>query len=176
MKQAVLMGAFVGMLGLGVAYAQAAPGSQRARGASGGKTAQPAGHAAPKPQPASAPSPSAPTGEVQLGSVRLAKPVKTDGKSLAPGTYQLRLTAQNATPDAKGESQGLERWVEFMQRGQVKGREVASIVPQAEIAQVQKDAPPRANSSKVETLKGGDYVRVWVNKGGNHYLIHLPAA
>ena len=23
-------------------------------------------------------------------------------------------------------------------------------------------------------LKGNDYVRVWINKGGNHYLIHLP--
>ena len=23
-------------------------------------------------------------------------------------------------------------------------------------------------------LKGNDYLRVWINKGGNHYLIHLP--
>jgi len=23
-------------------------------------------------------------------------------------------------------------------------------------------------------LKGGDYLRVWINKGGNHYLVHLP--
>ena len=23
-------------------------------------------------------------------------------------------------------------------------------------------------------LKGGDYLRVWINKGGNYYLIHLP--
>jgi hypothetical protein len=65
--------------------------------------------------------------------------------------------------------------VEFVQKGQVKGREVVSIVPQSEIAQVQKDTPPHANSSKVETLKGGDYVRLWINKGGNHYLVHFPA-
>jgi len=41
---------------------------------------------------------------------------------------------------------------------------------------VQKDAPPKVNGSKVELLKGGDYVRVWINKGGNHYLLHLPTA
>ena len=51
-----------------------------------------------------------------------------------------------------------------------------TIIPQSEISQVQKDTPPHANASKVETLKGGDYVRVWINKGGNHYLVHLPTA
>ena len=39
---------------------------------------------------------------------------------------------------------------------------------------VVKDAAPRAGAAKVQTLQGNDYVRVWVNKGGNHYLIHLP--
>ena len=56
------------------------------------------------------------------------------------------------------------------------GREVVTIVPQSEIALVQKDAPPRANGSKVETLKGGDYQRLWINRGGNHYLVHFPTA
>ena len=64
--------------------------------------------------------------------------------------------------------------VEFVQRGQVKGREVVTIVPQSEISNVQKDAPPHPNSSKFETLKGGDYMRLWINKGGNHYLVHFP--
>ena len=87
----------------------------------------------------------------------------------------MRLTSDEAKP-ATGQSAGTERWVEFVQKGQVKGREVVTIVPQSEIRQVQKDAPPRANASKVELLKGGDYYRVWINRGGNHYLIHLPAA
>ena len=65
--------------------------------------------------------------------------------------------------------------MEFVKGGKVAGREVVTIIPQSEIAQVQKDTPPKANGSKVETLKGGDYVRVWINKGGNYYLIHLPA-
>ncbi len=62
-----------------------------------------------------------------------------------------------------------------MQGGTVKGREVVSIVPQAEIKMVVKDAPPAANGSKVQILRGNDYLRVWINKAGNHYLIHLPA-
>jgi hypothetical protein len=134
------------------------------------------GHAAPKVQPATAPSPAAPAGEVALGSVRFAKGVKADGKTLPAGTYQVRLTAQAANPPAKGQSDGLERWVEFTQGGQVKGREVVTIIPQSEISQVQKDTPPSSDSSKVELLKGGDFLRVWIRKGSNHYLLHLPTA
>ena len=48
-----------------------------------------------------------------------------------------------------------------------------TIVPQAEIPKVQKDTPPRPNGSKVETLKGGDYLRVWINRGGNYYLVYF---
>jgi len=61
-----------------------------------------------------------------------------------------------------------------MQKGQVKGREVVSIVPKAEAKEVQKDSPPPAGQAKVQMLKGNDYVRVWFNKAGNYYLIHLP--
>jgi hypothetical protein len=111
-----------------------------------------------------------------LASVRLPKAVKADGKPLAAGTYQVRLTPQQASPDAKGQTPPLERWVEFVRGGKVLGREVVTIVPQSEIALVQKDAPPKANSSKVETLKGGDYQRLWISKGGNHYLVHFPSA
>jgi hypothetical protein len=111
-----------------------------------------------------------------LGMVRLPKPVKADGKPLPPGAYQIRLTAQNATPEAKGETPASERWAEFLKNGKVVGREVVTIIPQSEIAHVQKDPPPKPNGAKVETLKGGQYERVWINKGGNHYLIHLPVS
>ena len=99
--------------------------------------------------------------------------MKADGKPLPAGTYQVRLTADEAKPDAVGTSGKLERWVEFVQKGTVKGREVVSIVPQAEIKLVEKDTPPPAGGSKVQVLKGNDYVRVWINKAGNHYLVHL---
>jgi hypothetical protein len=173
MKHVVMVGALVAVsVVAGAAQkpsVKAAPKAKAAANESGG-------HTVPKTQPATAPSPAAPAGEIALGSVHIAKGVKADGKPLAPGTYQVRLTAQSAAPPAKGQSEGLERWVEFLQRGQVKGREVVTIVPQSEISQVQKDAPPQANASKVELLKGGEFLRVWINKGGNHYLLHLPTA
>lgn len=131
-------------------------------------------HAAPNQQPATASAPAAPTGDLTLGSVHLTKAVTADGKPLAAGTYQVRLTAQEAKPDAVGASKNIERWVEFVQKGTVKGREVVSIVPQAEVKTVVKDAPPAAGGSKVQVLRGNEYVRVWINKAGNHYLIHLP--
>jgi hypothetical protein len=133
-------------------------------------------HQTPKEQPPQAADPAAPTGDVVLGTVRLPKGVSADGKPLPPGSYQVRVTSQEAGPPAVGISETLERWAEFVQGGSVKGREVVSIVPQAEVKNVVKDAPPPAGSSRVQTLKGNDYVRVWFNRAGNHYLIHLPVA
>jgi len=108
---------------------------------------------------------------------KAARLTSADGKPLPAGVYQVKLTAQEAKPDAKGASENIERWVEFSQKGTVKGREVVSIVPQNEVKNVVKDAPPAANGApKVQMLKGNDYLRVWFNKGGNHYLIYFPAA
>ena len=131
-------------------------------------------HTAPNQQPPTATAPAAPTGELALGTVHLTKAVTADGKPLPAGTYQVRLTAQEAKPDAVGASKNVERWVEFVQGGTVKGREVVSIVPQAEAKVVAKDTPPPAGGSKVQVLRGNEYVRVWINKAGNYYLIHLP--
>jgi hypothetical protein len=175
MKRSVLVGALVGALSIGTAFAQTAPAPRPAKAARAAAEGH-EGHSAPKQQPDTAPAPTVPTGDMALGLVHLGKGVKADGKALPAGTYQVRLTGQQATPDAKGETPSLERWVEFVQKGQVKGREVVTIVPQAEIGLVQKDAPPHANASKVEMLKGGNYMRLWINKGGNHYLVHFPVA
>jgi hypothetical protein len=198
MKKFVIAGTLVTALAVGVtAFAQApagapkqpppppAPkstaGAEQAAGqpaervvtkkrASAGATAD--SHTAPKAQPPTAAEPEAP-GAMSLGSVRIPGGVKADGKELPAGTYQVRLTADEAKPDAKGSTEKLERWVEFVKGGQVVGREVVSIVPSAEKQLVQKDTPPPSGGSKVETLKGGDYVRVWINRGGNYYLVHL---
>ena len=128
----------------------------------------------PKAQPGTAPDPTVQAGEMALGSVTLNRAVMADGKPLAAGTYQVRLTTQQAAPDAKGATDAAERWVEFVRGGKVVGREIVTIVPQAEIGLVQKDTPPGRNGSKVELLKGGDYVRAWINRGGTYYLIHFP--
>ena len=118
-----------------------------------------------------------PAGEAALGSVRLPRSVMADGKALKAGTYSVRLTAQAAAPAVPGQT--MERWVEFVQGGKVVGREVVSIVPAAENKDLQPgpDAPASTRSgSKVEMLKGNEYLRVWINRAGVSYLIHMPPA
>ena len=116
-----------------------------------------------------------PTGEVSLGSMELPRRVMADGRTLAAGTYDLRVTADSANPDAPGQLAVLERWVEFRQGDEVKGREVVSIVPQSEIDSVAKSAPPGNGTVRVEMLKENEYLRVWVNQDNTHYFIHLVA-
>ena len=131
-------------------------------------------HKAPNQQPTTADTPAAPTGEIPLGSARLMRAVTADGKPLAAGTYTVRVTAQESKPDAIGQTEQLERWVEFVRGGEVRGREVVSIIPAAEAKLVVKDPPPRAGgAAKVQVLRGNEYVRVWFNRGGNHYVINL---
>jgi hypothetical protein len=125
---------------------------------------------------AAAQSGQVPTGETALGSVNIPRSVKADGKDLKAGTYQVRLTAQAATPAVPGQT--MERWVEFLQGGKVAGREVVSIVPAAEMKDLMPgpDSGKAPSGSKVEMLKGNDYLRVWISRGGVSYLIHMPPA
>ena len=116
---------------------------------------------------------SAPKPGTSLGSVTLRTAVMADGKPLPAGTYQVRLTGDQPKPGV-GQSAESERYVEFVRGGKVVGREVASLVPQSEIAQVADGPRPAAGGARVEMLKGDDYVRVWINRSGMHYIIHLP--
>ena len=111
-----------------------------------------------------------------LGTVTLRTAVMADGQRLAAGTYQVRLTGDSPKPGV-GQSQESERYVEFVRGGKVVGREVASVVPQAEIAEVASGrGPAPGGAARVELLKGDDYVRVWINRAGTHYILHLPPA
>ena len=118
---------------------------------------------------------SVPEGDLALGTVTIPRRVMANGETLSSGEYEVHLTAQSATPDAVGALAVLERWVEFRQGSDVRGREVVSIVPNAEIADVAKTAGPGSGSSRVEMLKENEYMRVWINQSGTHYLIHLVA-
>jgi hypothetical protein len=110
-----------------------------------------------------------------LGSITLNHKVMADGQPLAAGTYQVRLTDDRPAP-AVGESPDSERYVEFLRGGKVVGRALATVVPQSEIGQITKGPKPANNGSRVEMLKGNDYVRVWINRAGQNYLIHMPPA
>src|SRR5438874_621114 len=124
MKQFVIAGTLVGALACGAtAFAQAekqqpppappkstgaktapAGGTQAAdkpaakprqhHAAAGDKAA--ASHTAPKDQPNTTQDANAQNGALALGNVHIPKAVKADGKDLAAGTYQVRLTADEA--------------------------------------------------------------------------------
>jgi hypothetical protein len=115
-------------------------------------------------------------GAQSLGTIRLSQAVRANGQALPAGTYTLRLTSENASP-VVGQAATSARWVEFVQGGQVRGRELATVVAASDIATVGKTkTPPGPGTSRVHALKGGDYVRIWLNSGGTHYLVHLSTA
>ena len=105
--------------------------------------------------------------------MRIPRAVKADGQALAAGTYQIRVTETPASPPAPGQTPQYERWAEFLRGGKVVGREVVTVVPASDIKQVAEMTPPPSGGSRAEILKGGDYLRLWINRGGNHYLIHF---
>jgi hypothetical protein len=113
-------------------------------------------------------------GAVNLGTVRIPRAVKAGGDALAAGSYEVRVTDTPATPAAPGQTPQYERWAEFLRGGKVVAREVVTVVPNADISQVAEMRPPAPGSSRTDVLKGNDYLRLWVNRGGNHYLVHFP--
>jgi hypothetical protein len=172
MKHVLLVGTLVATLGLPAALlAQAAQTAKPAQKPQPSQTTQ-------KPQtapPARSQSANPPAAGSSLGSVTLRTKASANGQALAAGTYQVRLTADEPKPGV-GQSPNAERYVEFMRGGKVVAREVATVIPQSEIGQIAKGPRPPTGGSRVDTLKGNDYVRVWINRGGMNYLIHLPTS
>ena len=112
------------------------------------------------------------TSTANLGTARIPSAVTADGKTLPAGTYQVRLTTVTP-PKVIGQTVEETRWIEFMQGSTVAGREVATVVSNAVIEEI-KDRPAPGGAVAVQTLKGGDYLRVWLKHSGTNYLIHLP--
>lgn len=105
-------------------------------------------------------------------NVQLAQPVLANGRPLDAGVYEVRITTERPAP-AVGQSAAGECWVEFLKNGSVAGREVASVVAPADIELVAKGPVPKPDTARVDTLKGGEHLRVWINSAGTHYLINL---
>jgi hypothetical protein len=146
----------------------ASPAPQTAKPAP--QTAKPAGS---QTKPGMNQSSAQAGGSVNLGAVRIPRDVKGDGQALPAGTYQVRVTETPATPAVPGQTPQYERWAEFMRNGKVVAREVVTVVPAGDIKQVAEQTPPPAGGYRAEVLKGNDYLRLWINRGGNHYLIHF---
>ena len=117
-------------------------------------------------------SPRAQMADGALGTASLPRAVVADGQPLAAGTYTLRLSDAAVGP-VLGLPADSGQWVEFVQGGNVRGRELATKVAAADVGTIAKTNPPSPGTVRVEMLKSQDYVRIWVNLAGTHYLIHL---
>ena len=104
--------------------------------------------------------------------IKLPVAVTANGKSLAAGVYMVRLTGEHPAP-AAGQSVVSECWVDFLRNGAVVAREVASVIGPDEIKDVVKGPAPVRNTARVDVLKERNYVRVWMNSAGTHYLVNL---
>ena len=111
---------------------------------------------------------------VVLGSVNLTRQGSANGTPLPAGTYQIRLTDDAAPAPKPGQSPGAERWVEFVRGGKVVAKEVATVISNDDMRVIAKGMRPANNKSLVQTLLGGDYVRVWIVKDKVNYLINMP--
>jgi hypothetical protein len=107
-----------------------------------------------------------------LATVRIPQGVMANGQALPAGTYAVRVSSDPVT-SVVGQGADAARWVEFVQNGQVRGKELASVVAPPDVKAVAKRTPPAAGSGLVHVLRGSEYVRVWVNPDGSQYLVHL---
>ncbi len=110
------------------------------------------------------------------GGIDIPRTVYLDGESLGAGAYTVRL-ATGGVPPVGGETPQSTRWVEFVSDsdGSVAGRGLAAAIPDAEIGEVAKGWVPR-NQAHVDELLGGEYIRVWLNRGGVSYLVHATTS
>ena len=111
-----------------------------------------------------------------MGGFDLPRRAFATDAMLETGPYRVRLTDESA-PVVDEEPATTTRWVEFLHEaeGTLAGRALATVVPDSEIDQVAEGWTPR-NQVWVEELLGGDYVRVWLNRDGSNYLLHLPTS
>lgn len=113
---------------------------------------------------------------VWVGTVRLPVQVMADDKPLDPGRYRVRLTGEHAKNEVIGQTAALERWVEFVQEGRVKGRAMAPVVPAAAAKAVAEASLPMRGTVRVERMKSDAYYRLWFNYEGDQVLVYLPIA
>jgi hypothetical protein len=108
-----------------------------------------------------------------LTAVHITQSVLANGQPLPAGLYELRLTNERPTP-LPGQSPDAERWVEFVANGNVVAREVAVVLRDDDLPSVGASSVPARDGTRVELLKGGEFLRVSVTRGAERYLVYLP--
>lgn len=108
-----------------------------------------------------------------LATVRITTRVMAGGMPLSPGTYVIRLTQERPTPLA-GQSPDAQRWVEFVADGKVIAREIAEVLQDDDLPLVGASSLPVRAGTRVDLLKGGEFLRISVKRDRERYLIYLP--
>ena len=108
-----------------------------------------------------------------LATVRIPSAVMAGGTSLSPGIYMLRLTGERPVSPV-GQPQNAQEWVEFAKDGQIVGREAAEILYDDELPAVGASSQRAKQGTRVDLLKGGEFLRISVKREHDRYLIHLP--
>jgi hypothetical protein len=108
-----------------------------------------------------------------LTTVRISTPVLAGGAPLPAGTYEIRLTGQHPGPPT-GQPQHTEELVEFIADGQIVARETAEIIYDADLPAEGASSQTVHSGTRVEMLKGGEFLRISVKRDRERYLIYLP--
>jgi hypothetical protein len=108
-----------------------------------------------------------------LTAVQITQSVLANGKPLPAGLYELRLSNERPTP-LPGQSPDAERWVEFVANGAVVARDVAVVLRDDDLPSVGASSVPARDGTRVELLKGGEFLRISVRRGSERYLVYLP--
>ena len=108
-----------------------------------------------------------------LATVRITAPVTASGTSLSAGTYQLRLTGERPVPPI-GQPLNAQEWVEFVRDGKVVAREAAEILYDDDLPTEGASSQKARPGTRVEMLKGGEFLRISVKREHDLYLIYLP--
>jgi hypothetical protein len=108
-----------------------------------------------------------------LATVQIGTAVTAGGAPLPVGTYELRLTGERPAPLA-GQPQNGQEWVEFVADGKIVAREAAEILNDGDLEAAGEASQRVKSGTRVEMLKGGEFLRISVKRERNRYLIYLP--
>ena len=108
-----------------------------------------------------------------LTTVRINARVLAGGAPLPAGTYEIRLTGQRPSPPA-GQPQDAEESVEFVADGKVVARETAEIIDDDDLPAEGASSQTVQQGTRVEMLKGGEFLRISIKRDRQRYLIYLP--
>jgi hypothetical protein len=108
-----------------------------------------------------------------LATVRIPARVTAAGTPLLPGTYEIRLTQRAPSADPR-RAPDQRPCAEFVANGKVVACEIPIILRDDDLPATGASSRRVPSGTRVELLKGGDWLRVSVKREKERYLIYLP--